>query len=105
MILTLIPPGRFSRRLNRRQQKRDQDANDRNHHQKLDKRKPKSRVDTFRITVFHTNSAKDEKRLRQNRITPRVYPIPTGQTWPAEYLSSLTFLCALGPLREMFFPQ
>jgi hypothetical protein len=39
VILTLIPPRRFSRGLNRRQQKRDQDADDRNHDQELDQRK------------------------------------------------------------------
>jgi hypothetical protein len=54
VILTLIPPRRFSRGLNRRQQKRDQDADDRNHDQQLDQRKASDSTIGFRNeTTIH----------------------------------------------------
>jgi hypothetical protein len=35
IVLTLSTPGRLARRLNRRQEHRDEDANDRDHHEEL----------------------------------------------------------------------
>ena len=42
IVRALRPPGRFAGRLNGRQQQRDQDADDRDHHQQLDERKAAS---------------------------------------------------------------
>jgi len=39
IIDALRPPGRFARRLNRRQQQRNQDADDRDHDEQLDEGK------------------------------------------------------------------
>ena len=44
IVLASSPPRRFPRGLNGRQQQRDQDADDRDHHQKFNKRKAEPRL-------------------------------------------------------------
>ena len=49
VIAALGPSGRFPSRLHCRQQQRDQDSNDGNHHQELDQRKNPFAYSTFRL--------------------------------------------------------
>jgi hypothetical protein len=59
VVLALRPAGGLARLLNRRQQQRDQDGDDRNHHQQLDQRK--ARVTPSRREHVCTSSVKNMK--------------------------------------------
>src|SRR3954468_22714263 len=58
IVDALAPPCRLARRLNRGQQQRNQDANDRDHDEKLDEREPARRTTT---EPAHVRTSRDRR--------------------------------------------
>ena len=68
IILAAHPPPRFACRLDRRQQKSDQDADDRDHHQKFHQRKPTwPRLSETRSSLMQTSLSETRIRVSERR--------------------------------------